>query len=276
MASVTYRLALANAEFCRNFLAPQHGLILHSVDQYGAADRDEAALHFGLGAGVSVMAVVEASPAAEAGIDSDDRLLSVNGQSLIVGVAETKAGPSRASVQRAQQIIAEAFENGEIVLRVAGRRSERDVRFRAPRGCLADVQLLPGEDANAWADGERVVVSAGIVLRCRDDDDLALVIAHEIAHNLLHHGGRSTLGYDPQGSLFLPSPAAAAGAQEAEIAADRLAVRLTRAAGYDLSGAESFLAGLTGVDPPASEEPTHPPLDRRLALLRAEIAKGGR
>jgi hypothetical protein len=101
------------------------------------------------------------------------------------------------------------------------------------------------------------------------------VIAHELAHNLLHHSRPSRSPRNRQGRLFLPSSTRSGGTQEAEEEADRLAVRLTRAAGYDLSGAESFLTGLTGISPPASQVRTHPELDRRLASLKAEIAAGG-
>ena len=68
--------------------------------------------------------------------------------------------------------------------------------------------------------------------------------------------------------------AAAPGDTQTEEDADQLAVRLTRAAGYDLSGAEAFLAGVSGDGPPVSGPATHPAVGRRLMLLRAEIAAG--
>jgi Zn-dependent protease with chaperone function len=247
-------------------------MILHSLEQYGAADREEARNHFRFGNHASVMAVVERSPAANAGLAADDRLLSINGVAVAVSAAAPKPIPSRAFLQRAQQALVEAMEKGEVVLRVAGPRGEREVRFRADRGCPAAVELLPSSEVNAWADGERVVVSAGILRRCRSDDDLALVIAHELAHNLLRHGRRSYSPVNGQGRLSLPADAAPRGAQESEEEADRLAVRLARAAGYDLTGAESFLTGLAGAGTPVLQAGTHPPLERRLTLLRAEIA----
>ena len=276
VASVAYRLSLANSAICADTLTTQHGLILHSLEQYGSADRERAVRRFGLGANVNVMAVVEGSPAAKAGLTADDRLLSVNGEALVAGPAAWEPGPSRASVQHALLMIARAMEKGEIVLRVAGSRGERDVRFQADRGCPADVELLPGNDVNAWADGERVVVSAGIVRRCRGDDDLALVIAHELAHNLLHHGRRSASLPHRQDKPFLPSNVGARATYAIEEDADRLAVKLAGAAGYDLSGAESFLTDLTRSGPPAPESRTHPALERRLALLRTEIAANDR
>jgi predicted Zn-dependent protease len=246
-------------------------LVLHVVVQYGAADRDEAARHFGLTEKVSVMAVVEGSPAARAGVQVDDRLIAVNGQALTVNAAASGSSSSRAPVQQAQRVVAQALAKGEIILRVGGSSGERQVRFRADRGCPAEVELAPGDDVNAWADGERVVVSAGILRRCRGDGDLALVIAHELAHNLLRHGRRSALGPDGRGTLFLPSGTATRGTQNAEEEADRLAVKLAKAAGYDLSGAAAFLTDVAGAGPSSSEARTHPPLDRRLALLKREI-----
>jgi predicted Zn-dependent protease len=246
-------------------------LVLHAVEQYGAADRSAATGHFGLTANVSVMAVVEGSPAARAGIQADDRLIAVNEQAFAPNAAASKLNSSRAPVQQAHRTIFRALEKGEISLRVSGSRGERHVRFRADRGCPADVELLPGDDVNAWADGERVVVSAGILRRSRGDDDLALVIAHELAHNLLRHGRGSVIETDRRGTLFLPSGTAVGGTQRAEEEADRLAVKLAKAAGYNLSGAAAFLADVAGVGPASSGARTHPPLGRRVALLKREI-----
>lgn len=270
VATVAYRLAIANKKLCRDTLTPQPGLILHSLEQYGPADRAEAARSFGLGPHITVMAVVEGSPAAMAGLVADDQLVSVNGRDLSVGAAPLQA-PTRASVDRAEHIIVEELKKGPIVLRVSNARNDRDVRFRADVGCPTNVELVPGDDVNAWADGDRVVVSTGMLKRSRTDDDLALVIAHELAHNLLHH--RQRLG--SARSLFLASEAVAAMMRETEEEADRLAVMLVAAAGYDLGGAESFLSGLMGLTPSALLASTHPTLDRRLALLRAEIAAAG-
>lgn len=134
----------------------------------------------------------------------------------------------------------------------------------AKHGCASRVALLASPKINAWADGERVVVTTGIVEQARADDELAIVIAHEMAHNILHHAH--------PGASAMPSGSASIRANEEE--ADRFAVRLANAAGYDLAQAAPFLArllGVVGIGKHAAA--THPSGRRRIALMSAAIAR---
>lgn len=178
----------------------------------------------------------------------------------------------------ASQPVAAQF--GRIVERLANTDGARALcpSAAAPRpgdiagqlGCPARVTLIPGDAVNAWADGARIFFGEGLLRRCGSDADLALIIAHEMAHNLLHHRQRlATLGVSADPSTPV-SAAAAVQVRETEEEADRLAVQLASEAGYDLSGAEGFMRGLL-----TSRETvavTHPVPTRRLALLRRAIA----
>lgn len=157
-------------------------------------------------------------------------------------------------------------------LRIAS-LGERDLHFVADFGCPLKVKFVDSKKVNAWADGTQVVITSAILARCDSDADLAFVLAHEMAHNLLHHRQRLALaGIQRSGLLPIPS-AASAMVRETEEEADRLAVRLTAASGYDVSQAVSFLDRLlnsgNGVHRAAA---THPDAPRRLMLLSAAIA----
>ena len=274
VATVMYRLAIGNRGICRDALAPQPGFALHGIEQYGPADRADVARSFGLGANVGVMAVVADSPAARAGLRANDQLVSVNGRELsALGAGATK--PTNAPVEDARRSLLAEMRKGEVVLVVRGSEGDRIVRFTAEQGCRSAIELVPGDAVNASADGHSVVVGAGLLKRCATAEDLAFVIAHELAHNLLHHAARlARLGISNNGLL----PATRSGSAEmraTEEEADRLGVRLAMAAGYDLSGAASFLGGLQVRDGKDRSPSTHPAPDRRLALLAAAIAEAG-
>lgn len=272
VAEVAYRLSVANEGLCRNALSPQFGFTLHSIEQYGPGDRKEAAHSFGLGLDSSVMAVVEGSPADKAGLAAEDRLVSVNGRDLTTAVAAGNGPATRAFVERVQQIISEEMRKGAVTLRVSGARGRRDLEFAAEAGCSTNVELVPGDEVNAWADGERVVVSTALLRHCRTDDDLALVIAHELAHNILHHGNKRAVVDSPEGKRLGLFGSALAEMRQTEEEADRLGVRMANAANYDLGQAESFLSRLMKENDPVAVAATHPAADRRLTLLRTEIA----
>ncbi len=269
METVAYRLSVANVARCARVLTPQPGFVLHGIAQYGPADRADAAIAFGLGDRPGVMAVVGGSPAERAGLRAGDRLLSINGRPL--DRDDSRDAPTRAGIESAQQTLVEEMRRGPVTLSVSGPAGEREVRFMAEAGCPSNVELVPGDIVNAWADGTRVMVSAALLGRCTTDGDLALVIGHEMAHNLLHHRLRLAAEGIAANTL-LPGAVGSNGmraVRETEEEADRLAVSLATTAAYDLSDAEPFLGGLlSGAVPVAA---THPAPDRRLALLRAAI-----
>lgn len=269
VASVAYRLATADPSRCHAKPTPQPGFLLHTLAQYAPDDRPGAATSFGLSDGVAVEAVVPGSAAEHAGLAEDERLISVNGIPLIATVT---AAPGRGAVDEAERVLAAEMAKGPAVLRVAGTHGERDVRFDAAPGCSSRVELVLASDVNAWADGARVMITTATLARCGTDDELALVLAHEMAHNILRH--RQRLGAAAASRDLLPVNAAGSAAmRETEEEADRFAVGMMAAAGYDLRQAPPFLARmLEANDPSARASATHPGSVRRLALLKADIA----
>ncbi|WP_428333360.1 M48 family metalloprotease [Novosphingobium sp.] len=271
VAMVAYRMSIGNAGLCRGRTAPQFGFVIHALGQYSAGEREKVAHRFGLGALVGVMAVVPGSPAAHAGLVADDQLIAVNDRDLrplVVAPGE----PTNAAVVAAQRILAAEFAKGPVTLRVASATGDRTVRFSAEAGCPAIVEVVPGAAINAWADGHSVVISAGLLRRCDRDEDLALVIAHELSHNLLRHAERLARGDAATNGLLRSPGAGSAQIRETEEEADRLAAHLAIGARYDLRGAVHFLGGLiagAGLDRP---DDTHPATARRLALLSGAIA----
>jgi predicted Zn-dependent protease len=107
----------------------------------------------------------------------------------------------------------------------------------------------------------------------RGDDELAAILAHELAHNILGH--RAVL--DAQGvsrGLFGRIGKNAAKIRETEIAADRLSLTLMRDAGYRMAAAPEFWARFekkhgSGIFADA----THLNGRRRVDMLNAEIAR---
>ncbi len=110
---------------------------------------------------------------------------------------------------------------------------------------------------NAYAlPGGRILVSEGLItLAAGDDDALAFVLAHELAHVELYHSAAvyqrlwATQGWlDPAwGPLLAVTRHATSATQELE--ADRLGAALAQRAGFSLGGAEALLDRL----PPAAD-----------------------
>jgi beta-barrel assembly-enhancing protease len=264
VARIDYYLRTANVDRCpvETRLA---GWALHALGQYSPQSRPIARRVFGLDDFPGVEALVAGAPADRAGIRQDDALVAVNGVSL-GEPPDMKARASSLSLERRIAAIQAELDRGRA--RVTVRRVGASLVFdlTGTSACAARVVLTPSGTLNSWADGDHVGLSTALVEFTRNDDELAFILAHELAHNLLRHKGSD-------------SAAAAAGTPDdrgpgrvrAEIEADRLAVLLMERAGYRSSGVLDFwprlerkLGSIRGSD--------HPSITERVGILEAAAA----
>jgi beta-barrel assembly-enhancing protease len=228
VAIIAYRLATRGRPLCR-LTQPQTGLSLHSLSQYASDFRPAARLAFGLSDAVSVLVVVPGSAADRAGIRVGDDLLQVNEMVL----RDAPLGKrSAATVAGASRIVREATEKTEPPLLTLRRNGQMiQTRLKAELGCASRVELVPGSKLNAKADGEVLQVTTAVLSEARDDDELAFIIGHEMAHNGLGH---------PQ--MLRATGWKKARVLETEIEADQLGLRLMHLAGYDPHAGARFWA----------------------------------
>jgi beta-barrel assembly-enhancing protease len=179
--NLAHALETANAEFCGAQVRDMHGFSLWSLMTVPPRYRDAAASLYNLQSRVAVQSVADFSPADKAGIKSGDFIVSVNGQ-------EIPAGPQGVAMVR-RALDAAGKGRSDIVLERAGKII--NTRVMPLPGCNFAVLLEYGSnEINASADGDSIMVSKGIVRFAENDDELALVIAHELAHNVMQHVGK--------------------------------------------------------------------------------------
>ena len=125
--------------------------------------------------------------------------------------------------------------------------------------------VLADEDVNAFSlPGGYVFVNRGLLDAAQSDDEVAAVLAHEIAHITTRHavkraesGMGLTLvqlatiatrqGAAAQGFSVATQAARLAYARQDELEADRLGVKYMRAAGFDPTAMLRFLSTLQGI-----------------------------
>lgn len=236
LSKIGYRIAAANAQSCRT---PQmmSGLIVHDLTQYSLHARGAVSRAFSLQRGVGVLGVVPGSGAARAGLQVDDEILRFGNRSVETALAWTQRAPSYRRVDDFLSALAQAL--GEGPQRVLVRRSDRLVTLdlTGRQGCGGDIKFVDSSTTNAWSDGRHVVLTSAIVNMARSDDELAFVIAHEMAHNILGHldkPGRHS-------RALLGELLATRGSRGAESQADAAAVFLMRNSGYAPEAGMSFL-----------------------------------
>ncbi|MEI5686753.1 MULTISPECIES: M48 family metallopeptidase [Sphingomonas] len=268
MAGIAYRLTTANAALCRE-LAPTPGWAIHAIDQYDAPLRDAARVSFGFEAPVAVEAVVPGAPAASAAVQPGDSITAIDGKPLAA-----VAGKTTSSATRDAALATIASLPADRPLRVALVRGgqARSVTIAASPGCRSAFEVLLGPGMEASADGRIVQIAVRFFERY-SDDEVAVVVAHELAHNILHHARRLDAAGVKRGLL------AEVGRNGrlfrlTEDQADLLGMYLLRNAGYDPQSAVRFWRDHGGdVDGGLFRSRTHPSSAARAKAIEAEIAR---
>ncbi|HEV2815945.1 MAG TPA: M48 family metallopeptidase [Allosphingosinicella sp.] len=268
VATIGHRLAVAARELCAN-RQNLPGFAVHDLSQYGADFRPAASRAFGLGAGPGVLALVPGGPAERAGLRLDDILLGLDGRPLPNG--DPGRGRSFDRMAQILDAIEAAFADGaaEVEIRRAG--APLILHVGTEPGCASRFQLVPSGRLNAQADGRYVQATTAIAAFAVDDGELAAVLGHEFAHNVLGHRVRLDQAGVARG-FFGNFGRNARNIRETEIEADRMSVYLMERAGYDPGAAVRFWSrfGRRGFNFLGS--PTHPNWRSRIALLETEIA----
>ncbi len=176
LLDVSGRLRVRGADLCGDGIAPYFGVEWFSLEAFGENFRAVAERRYGPGDTVRVFAVAADSPAEAAGVRTGDVVVTVDGR----GYATARQGLEWLESWTESTLPLELKRGGRI----------RSVVLQGVPACRYAVELVPSDDVNAFADGKRVGITTGMMRFVESDDELALVIGHEIAHNVLGHVSR--------------------------------------------------------------------------------------
>ena len=233
MATIALRMAVANSEAC---VRPEMmtGLILHDLTQYEPAQRAAVSRAFALNSGFGVLELVPGSAATRAGLKIDDEIISV-GNLRVEDPA--RVARSKKSFHRMEEMSARlqaGLRSGPVPLLVRRKGQLHRVELKGEPGCGGHLSLSHSSTLNAWADGKHIIVSTGMTKFARSNDEIAFVIAHEMAHNILGHvHGRN----EARGIFGIGNSRS----RSIEIDADSYAVQLMSKAGYQPDAGVTFL-----------------------------------
>ena len=251
LQTIAWRLQTANVALCPT-ISPLTGMSLEALSLYPKDLRATAKAQLGLGDRVAVAAVARGSAAHSAGLVVGDAI-------LVIGAAETPKIDTEASgyadVARVEAQLEGALRAGATVLRIQQQGATRIIRLRGVNGCASIVQIIPGRRLNAQADGRYVQINAAIFDLAHTDDELAAIVAHELAHNILQHRAKRTAS------------------KQAEYEADWLSVWLVARSGYDVDVVVPFWTRLEQrTNLGIFADGSHPAPGRRLAALARAVA----
>jgi len=162
-------------------------------------------------------------------------LLSVDGEAFdppTAIAAERRLEDRRRRIAQSEALLDRHLGTGPVRLRILRADADVELELQAEPGCPIRARLANSTQLNAFSDGETVVVTSRLLAFVDSDDELAIVLAHELAHNVLGHAAALRQAGVPRGFLRRLGRNAAM-LRQMEEDADRLAARLVAAAGFD-------------------------------------------
>jgi hypothetical protein len=271
-------LLVNNTELCKS--TARNLLGFTAKNKYSFSDEYVAAAQklYGLGDRLQVTGVLENSGAARVGVRNGDVLLAVEERELPQGEsAERQAATVLAPLMTGRSSVTMT------VLRSGARQS---LTVPLTYACAFGVELGNTDNVTAYADGHRVLITRGMMNFARSDDDLAYVMAKEMAHNALAHAARLRMNATIGGIIdnltrMRPDMSTMAGLagvkpmpQDLDAMADKLALYMLVRAGYKVDGAPVFWQRLAAQYPPTvlnAYTAMHPSTTYRVTVMQRTL-----
>ncbi|HJV74960.1 MAG TPA: M48 family metalloprotease [Noviherbaspirillum sp.] len=277
-----YRIAapllVKNPELCKNNARNLLGFTAKNKYSYSADFINAAEKSLGLNGRLQVMGVLSGSGAARAGIRRGDILAAVEGNEL----------PDGENAERQAAAVLAPLMTGRSNIKLTVVRNGANVVVDVPLtyACAFGIELGNIDNVTAYADGHRVLITRGMMNFARSDEELAYVMAKEMAHNALAHAARqrmsATIGgiidnltrMHPDMSTMVGMAGVKPMAENLDGMADKLAMYMLARAGYGIDNAPSFWKRLASQYPATvlnGYVALHPATDYRVAAMETAI-----
>ncbi len=224
----------------------------------------------------TVLFVLEGNPAEIGGLRARDVIKKINGVSTTDNAAITA-------------LYEKISPEEPIVFEVDRAGVSMSLTIRPEKACRYPAFLDPQQIVNASADGNRIMIARGMMNFAKDDNELALVLSHEMAHNLMKHMDAKkqnmAVGFladlavlvltkgQVSGSNF-GQIGAGAFSQEFEAEADYVALYIMANAGLPIADAPKFWRRMAAAYPSnikTNHSASHPSTSYRMVALEETV-----
>lgn len=273
-------LLINNAELCKSQARNLLGFTARNRYWYPGDYNEASKVAFGMGERLQVTGVLAGSGAARAGLRRGDGLVSAGGKTLPTGPnASSSAGAVFGPLVASQATLQMVIERDD---------KTRQLAIPVTRACGFAIELGNADNINSYADGNRVMVTRGMLNFAQNDDEVAVLIAKGMAHNILGHAAStrstSTIGsvidnltsVRPDTSLLIGSAGIRPMPGELDAAADSLSLYLLARGGYNIDAASPFWRRLDKTYPATvlnGYVANHPATTTRLAAIGTTVAE---
>ena len=281
--NVSYRINKSNSDICTKTsfslgfdFSNEHQVTKKNVKYYPK--------ELNLGPKISIVSIAKNSPASKVNLKIGDQIYSLNG---------VQPPPGRKSIKKFGKIIQDTVSSGLNKMMIIRNGELMEFDLYPDEICNYPLIFTTDQVINAFADGKNIYITWGIADYTKDDNELALVIGHEIAHNDRGHiqakqtnmllagllgfaldmataaGGGYSGGTYTEQFMRLGAQAFSVGFEQE---ADYAGLYYSARAGFGIDKANEFWTRMGSKNPSAiAHNTTHPATAARFVALRATV-----
>ncbi|MEP3889338.1 MAG: M48 family metalloprotease [Hellea sp.] len=243
LQNVAAPLLKANANLCPR-RKRDIGITVHTLSDYQPTLQPFAEVLLGASDRLSVRTLRQGSPADIGGVKIGDMIIGINGAYM----------PGGFTLQRFFGVATQnAYKEKQTELMLKRGEDRLAVTVKPETICDYPANVFFNEKANGHTDGEQIIITSELMKTVPDDVNLALIIAHEMAHAISGHQRKE---------------------KALELKADRMALVLMSRAGYDIDRAIGYWGEAAHPHQDSQENSkTHPTIAERYENFRREQAR---
>ena len=220
--------------------------------------------------------VIPSSSAFKSGLRSNDEIVSIN---------DIKATIDKEKFHKELEKLRAKSDSLKVIYKRQG--EERVATFDPDLICNYPILLVQNDSVNAFANGSQIGITTGMIRFAQKDEQLGLVIAHELGHNIMDHISKlrtnSLLGtivdlaaayYGVNTQGVFGQTGARMYSQEFEAEADYVGIYYMERAGYSIDNVADFWRDMAVEHPGSinqSHASTHPATPERFLEINAAI-----
>lgn len=179
VTNIATKIKVSNAKICEGNTSPMLGLTYWNMYDFSQEYQSLVVEKYRLGGALQVVNVGTGSPAEKAGFQFGDELAYID-DNVIKGGKDAKKDFYK-------QLDEMVKANKPLKIKIWRSGQEKILTITPVEACKSDISLTFDNALNAYADGKNIYITKGMMNFFQSEQEMALVISHELAHNVMHH-----------------------------------------------------------------------------------------
>ena len=179
LQNVSSRIITSGVDMCGDKIGAYYGFDFWNLDNFSKEMKEPAKTKYAINEHFKILNIAPQSPAEISELKAGDTIVSIDNWLVPIGKDSFK--------QVKDKLALSGKTNSPVELIVNRDNADKKINITPIKSCDFAVQLAPDDVKNAYADGKNIVMYKGMMDFFKTDEEIALVLSHELAHNSMKH-----------------------------------------------------------------------------------------